>query len=105
SLQDGTVVPRVRADETVDMDAVKNRDDDVVLIDSRSYDRYLGHTEPMYKKSGHIPGAMNSFWKGVLKADGSWKDTDELKAHFRDIPEDKEIVVSCGSGVSACPNV
>ena len=105
TLSEGTFQPHVRTNETVDMNTVKGRSEDVVLIDSRSYDRYLGKTEPLYKKSGHIPGATNVFWKGVLREDGSWKNTDELESHFQDIPKDKEIIVSCGSGVSACPNV
>lgn len=105
TLNEGTFQPRVRSNEIVDMNTVKGRDKDALLIDSRSNERYLGKTEPMYKKSGHIPGATNSFWKGVLRENGSWKSADELREHFQDIPKNKEIIVSCGSGVSACPNV
>lgn len=97
--------PHVRIDETVDMETVRDRGDDIVLIDSRAKDRYLGKTEPRYKKAGHIPGATNFFWKDVLKENGEWKSNDELEDHFSDLSKDKEIIVSCGSGVSACPNV
>src|SRR5690625_6013864 len=76
-----------------------------ILIDSRAKDRYLGKVEPLYKKAGHIPGAKNYFWKDVLHADGSWKTVDELKEHFAAIPKEAEIIVSCGSGSSACPNI
>lgn len=97
--------PHVRMDETVDMEAVKDRAEDSVLLDSRSKDRYLGETEPRYNKAGHIPGAKNYFWKNVLDGNGYWKNADDLAAHFKNLPKDGEIIVSCGSGVSACPNV
>lgn len=99
--------PQYRHEEVVDMKQVKEKlaDDTAILIDSRSRDRYLGKTEPMHPKAGHIPGAKNMFWKGVLDADGHWKNVDELKEHFADLPKDEEIIVSCGSGVSATPNI
>ncbi|KAF9118976.1 hypothetical protein BGX30_004165, partial [Mortierella sp. GBA39] len=55
--------------------------------------------------AGHIPGAKNKFWKGVLQDNGEWKSLDELKEYYKDVPKDHEIIVYCGSGVSACPNV
>lgn len=97
--------PHVRTEETVHMEEVKERDEHTVLIDSRSNDRYRGETEPMYKKAGHIPGAVNFFWKDVLRENGAWKNAEELGEHFKELPKDEKIIVSCGSGVSACPNV
>lgn len=93
--------------ETVDMLDVKQKMEEksAILIDSRSRERYLGKVEPLYKKSGHIPGAKNYFWENVFDDEGNWKDTKELKRHFVDLPKDEEIIVSCGSGVSACPNI
>ncbi|MDO3410432.1 sulfurtransferase [Saccharibacillus sp. CPCC 101409] len=78
-----------------------------VLIDSRSHDRYLGQNETMDPVGGHIPGAVNFFWRDLLKEDGSgsFKSKEELEKHFEGIDKDAEIVVYCGSGVSACPNV
>ena len=32
------------------------------------------------------------------------KSVDELKEHFRDLTNYKEVIVYCGSGVTACPN-
>ncbi|MDO7907730.1 sulfurtransferase [Paenibacillus sp. JX-17] len=75
------------------------------LIDSRSYDRYLGQNETMDPKAGHIPGAINFFWKDVLKEDGSFKSVEELQQHYADLDPNEEYIVYCGSGVSACPNV
>lgn len=76
-----------------------------VLIDSRAHDRYLGQNETMDQVGGHIPGAVNFFWKDLLKEDGTYKNAEELAQHFEGIDRDAEIVVYCGSGVSACPNV
>lgn len=76
-----------------------------VLIDSREPRRYAGVEEPLDIKAGHIPGAVNYFWKGVLDDSGQWKSAEALREHFSGIPQDTEIIVYCGSGVTACPNV
>lgn len=75
------------------------------IIDSREPRRYAGVEEPLDTKAGHIPGAVNYFWKGVLDDSGHWKETETIREHFSDIPQDAEIIVYCGSGVTACPNV
>jgi len=98
-------VPRVREDVIATLDDVKERDNErAILIDSRTKERYLGQTEPLYKKAGHIPGAKNFFWKDVLDENGNWKKIDQLKDHFSMIADKDEVIVSCGSGISACPN-
>ncbi|WP_123042836.1 sulfurtransferase [Cohnella candidum] len=76
-----------------------------VLIDSREAPRYRGEMEPIDKKAGHIPTAKNRFWKDVLGADGAWKSAEEQRERFGDLKEEESIIVYCGSGVSACPNV
>lgn len=78
---------------------------DTILIDSRENPRYLGEFEPIDPVAGHIPGAKNYFWKDVLNEKGRWKEREELITHFSDIPLSKEVIVYCGSGVSACPNI
>ncbi|WP_042199956.1 sulfurtransferase [Paenibacillus camerounensis] len=76
-----------------------------ILIDSRANDRYQGKNETMDKKAGHIPGALNYFWKNTQNADGSYKSAEQLEEHFAGLDKDREIIVYCGSGVTACPNV
>ncbi|WP_087974456.1 sulfurtransferase [Oceanobacillus rekensis] len=76
-----------------------------VLIDSRARERYLGEWEPMYSKAGHIPGARNYYWKDVISDGGIWRKGEALQEHFSNLSKDDEIIVSCGSGVSACPNI
>lgn len=76
-----------------------------VLIDSRARERFLGLEETLDNKAGHIPGAFNFFWKETQNADGSYKSAEELQEHFSELDKDAEIIVYCGSGVTACPNV
>ncbi|MBC8080419.1 MAG: sulfurtransferase [Gorillibacterium sp.] len=76
-----------------------------VLIDSRDPNRFAGREETIDAVAGHIPGALNRFWKDGMDANGHWKPSQEQRQRFADLSEDKEIIVYCGSGVTACPNV
>ncbi|WP_164670876.1 sulfurtransferase [Virgibacillus doumboii] len=98
---------KLRENEVANIEQVKEKinTNSATLIDSRGRDRYLGKTEPLYAKAGHIPGAKNFFWKNVLDEEGKWKKDVNLEGNFSDLSKDDEIIVSCGSGVSACPNV
>ncbi len=102
-----TFVPHLQQDQLLSMEEVKARlnKTDSVLIDSREAPRYLGKEEAIDKAAGHIPGAKNYFWKEVLTPEGAWKTADELKEQFASLDRTKEIVVYCGSGITACPNV
>lgn len=75
------------------------------LIDSREPRRYQGLEEPIDPVAGHIPGAVNYFWKELLDGQGRLRSLAEIERHFHDVPKDKDVIVYCGSGVSACPNV
>ncbi|WP_010098239.1 sulfurtransferase [Ornithinibacillus scapharcae] len=99
--------PVVRHQEIVDIQEIKEniKKAYATLIDSRSYDRYIGKVEPLYKRAGHIPGAKNYFWMDVVNEDGKWKSKEELEKHFEELDKNSEIIVSCGSGVSATPNI
>src|SRR5699024_4460472 len=100
-----TFRPRINEEELVTVEEVKNRHEDVILIDARARERYLGIEEPLYAKKGHIPGAINYFWGQAVDENGLWKDEERLREHFKDLPKDKPIIMSCGSGVSACGNI
>lgn len=89
-------------DDLVDMHYVKQNlnNPNVVLIDARASDRFRGENETLDPKAGHIPGAINKPFAENL--DGKkFKSPEELKAQYADIPKDKEVIVYCGSGVSA----
>ncbi|WP_219834811.1 sulfurtransferase [Paenibacillus sp. R14(2021)] len=91
----------------VEMDEVRENigKDRVTLIDSREGARYRGELEPIDRVAGHIPGALNRFWAEGRGADGKWKGAEEQEARFEGLDKERETIVYCGSGVTACPNV
>ncbi|MBM7713584.1 thiosulfate/3-mercaptopyruvate sulfurtransferase [Bacillus thermophilus] len=75
-----------------------------VLIDSRAKERYLGIKEPLDRIPGHIPGAINCVWTESFEG-GRWKSPEEQKKRFSHLKKEDDIIVYCGSGVSATPNI
>ena len=78
------------------------------LVDARSPDRFRGENETIDPVGGHIPGAVNRFFRDNLRADGRCKPAAELRAEWLAVlagalPE--KVVHQCGSGVSACHNM
>ncbi len=103
-------VPAPRAGWLVGVDEVREASTsraqgNVSIIDSRDAAQYAGREAPFDPIAGHIPGAANYFWKDALHADGSWKSPELLGERFADLPKEDEIIVYCGSGISATPNV
>ncbi len=79
-----------------------------LLIDSRDPARYRGESEPIDKQAGHIPGALNHFWKNNLTEQGLFRSEQQLKADFRPLfgqHASTDAVFYCGSGVTACHNL
>ncbi|CAM4151644.1 sulfurtransferase [Lacicoccus alkaliphilus] len=84
------------------MEEVQERlDDNVLLIDVRNEERYLGISEPVDYKKGHIPGAVN-IPNGKIHAEGviDFGALDDVMEKFRAY---EEVIVYCGSGMSATP--
>lgn len=102
-----TFLPQIQSDKVIDIEAVKARKDlpNVALVDSRDNDRYLGKREPIDPVAGHIQGAINYPWQGVTDAQGFLKSVAEQKQRWQDIKDKEEIMVYCGSGVTACVNL
>lgn len=75
------------------------------LLDARAADRFAGQNETLDPVGGHIPGAINRFFKGNLREDGLFKSAVELKAAFSSLPAPEKLVHQCGSGVTACHNL
>jgi thiosulfate/3-mercaptopyruvate sulfurtransferase len=93
---------------TVDEVAALVGDPGRLLVDSRTPDRYRGIGETLDKVGGHIPGAANYFFQQNLAADKTFKDPDDLKTQWTPILEGRDprdLVVYCGSGVTACHNL
>ena len=103
----GTFIPQLRDYWLVDIDAVKVRKDlpGVAVVDSRESDRYLGKHEPIDPIAGHIPGAINYPWQDVTNPQGYLRSIAEQQQRWRDVEQDTEVIVYCGSGVTACVNL
>ncbi|MGS2722344.1 sulfurtransferase [Porticoccus sp. GXU_MW_L64] len=76
-----------------------------ILIDSRETPRYQGLQEPIDPIAGHIPGAANFPWQEVTDEQGFARCPSHQKQRWAPVAENKEIVVYCGSGVTACVNL
>ena len=75
-----------------------------LIIDARSKERFNGiKNEPRKSlKSGHIPNSINIPYTCLLN-NTKFKSSAEIKNIFNDkCPHDKELVFSCGSGITAC---
>lgn len=76
-----------------------------VVVDSRESRRYEGLEEPVDPVAGHIPGAVNHPWQGVTLDDGTVHAQPALEAHWNSALQEQQLVVYCGSGVTACVNL
>ncbi|WP_054957002.1 sulfurtransferase [Paenibacillus dakarensis] len=98
---------RIRPELLADVNEVKAAlgRSGTVLVDSRDFKQYIGEEAPFDPAAGHIPGAIHAFWKDGIQGSGSLKPREEQLARFQSLQTDQEIIVYCGSGMSACPNV
>ena len=90
----------------IDAAQLQQRLREVLILDARAPERYRGDVEPLDAVAGHIPGAVNRFFKDNLQPDGRFKPADELKREFDALlTDERQVVHSCGSGVTACHNL
>ncbi|MEP7154655.1 MAG: sulfurtransferase [Betaproteobacteria bacterium] len=83
-------------------------DSQFALIDARAAERYRGEVEPIDPVAGHIPGALNRFFKQNLNADQTMRPAEELAREFESLANGvapENTVHQCGSGVTACMNI
>ena len=68
----------------------------IALLDARSPDEYRGK-DVRARRGGHIPGAVNVEWQENLRADGTFKPVDELRAMYaaKAVTPDKTVVTYC----------
>ena len=105
-----TFIPRPRREMAVAIDDVIARVQagDALLVDARGPDRFEGQSEPIDRVAGHIPGAVNHFYRWNLAEDGTLLPPDQLRAKYAALLGDRapeQAIVYCGSGVSACHNL
>jgi thiosulfate/3-mercaptopyruvate sulfurtransferase len=78
------------------------------LIDARAPERYRGEVEPIDPVAGHIPGAVNRFYKLNLNDDLTLRPANEIRREFLELVSNKQpgnVLHQCGSGVTACMNI
>lgn len=83
-------------------------DDNYMLLDARSPNRYWGLEEPIDDKAGHIPGAVTAPFENNLTAEGYFLSPAALKERFENLLEGvppSQVIVYCGSGVTSNHNL
>lgn len=78
------------------------------IVDARAGERFRGEVEPIDAAAGHIPGALNRFFKDNLQPDGRFRPVAQLRADFEALlggQAGADAVHQCGSGVTACHNL
>lgn len=104
----GTLIARLDASRVRDLAAMRANVDTAreQVIDARSVGRFAA-TAPEPRpglRGGHIPGSANVPYTDVVAPNGTVRPPDELRRVFAAAGADlsRPIVVSCGSGTTAC---
>ncbi len=93
--------------------AIVDRDDlmgalgRVQLVDARSPERFRGEHEPIDPVAGHIPTAINLWYRENLDSTEHFLPPEMLRKRFiaAGLDPEREVVVYCGSGVTACHDI
>lgn len=83
-------------------------DPSTLLIDARAAERFEGRNEPIDRAPGHIPGAVNHFFRRNATDEGVMLSPDALRHQFAEVIGNRSperVVMYCGSGVTACQNL
>lgn len=75
-----------------------------LVVDARANERFKGLVDEPRKglRSGHIPNSLSLPYTDLVKNDLMLEE-DALKTIFKDrLPENKNLIFSCGSGITAC---
>jgi thiosulfate/3-mercaptopyruvate sulfurtransferase len=83
-IEPATLTLRERGDDIIEADELARRREELVVVDARLAERWRGEPNPIDRKPGRVPGALNAPWNGPLP---------ELPVG--------ELVAYCGSGVTA----
>lgn len=94
---------------TVNMHTVEKalRENSATVIDVRDAYRYNGDSEPIDLTAGHIPGAINIPFSENLDENGFFHSPEILQEKYTSIlaGRNENLIIHCGSGVTACHTV
>ena len=82
--------------------------DGALVLDARGGNRYRGELEPVDARPGHIPGAVSApYVANLVEPGGRLRDLETLRAHYEALGalDREQVIVSCGSGVTACHDI
>lgn len=83
-------------------------DSDTLLVDARAAERFEGRSETLDPAAGHIPGAVNHHYASNTHPDGTMLPQEQLRTQFEQLLDGRrpeQVVMYCGSGVTACHNL
>ncbi|MEM8637458.1 MAG: rhodanese-like domain-containing protein [Cyanobacteria bacterium P01_G01_bin.54] len=87
----------------IERDALRGQldSDHLVIIDSREPREFAGATPYGEQRGGHLPGAVNLYFKDLLGADGRLRSHPDLLAQLeaRGIGPETPVVVYCTGGI------
>ena len=99
----------------IEREELRGRLGSLTLLDARGAPRYRGEVEPIDPVAGHIPTAISAPYDTNLAPDGRLLGADTLREQFGSLgiagastdgagadAGAGDVVVSCGSGTSAC---
>jgi thiosulfate/3-mercaptopyruvate sulfurtransferase len=95
------VVPSTIVGKNELKELVKKKDPNVVIVDARSLEEYLGKEVSGIPRPGHIPSARHLAWNGFLNKDATVKDLAVIQASLdeKGLRTDQEIICYCTGGV------
>lgn len=98
----GDLSLKVQDKMIVDMMYVKSKinDKDTAIVDAREHKRYIGEFEPIDPIAGHIPNTLNYPWTEIVE-DGKVITLANAIDKFKNLKDYNEIIVHCGSGITA----
>ena len=90
-VREGSFQPRLRPELVAGREDAADAE---LLVDCRAPARFRGEVEPLDPRPGHIPGAINRFWRELVDEAGRLARPPQLPPG--------EPILYCGSGVTAC---
>jgi len=103
-VKSGNFKANIQTDWIIDRDAILQTKN-MALIDSREARRFQGLEEPIDPIAGHIPNAINYPWQEIVDENGFTHSLAWQQAHWSTLNSQQNLVVYCGSGVTACVNI